>query len=534
MEVVKWQRRTFLGTSAAAALIDLTPTALKASEKELHLIEGQRRADQGNGTYINPILSGDRPDPSVLKDGKDYYLTCSSFESYPGLLIWHSVDLVNWQPRHCALVKPVGSVWAPELIKYDDRYYIYFATKKTLNPASKTTIWVVTANHIDGPWSDPIDLGLANHIDPGHAVDEMGNRYLFLSGGDRVSLSNDGLSTTGPVEHVYDPWRYPDEWIVEGFSPEGPKVLKRGAYYYLILAIGGTAGPPTGHMVIAARSKSIHGPWDHHPQNPLVRTKSMKEQWWSRGHATLIEGPNGDWWGIYHGYENGYWTLGRQALLDPVRWDKEGWFHFTGGDLSKPLKSPSRGPKLVSRAHGLALSDEFKTSRLGQVWMFLNPSSDEADRLNFTDKGLVMRASGEAPSQSSVLTCVVGDRAYECDVKITTEPGVRAGLILIYDQKLYAGLGYDHSRFITHQYGIERGRPAHSYGDSLFIRLRNDHHIVSLFTSKDGINWKKFDRGMEVSGYHHNVRGGFMMLRPGLYACGNGKALFSHFRYRAL
>ena len=76
---------------------------------------------------------------------------------------------------------------------------------------------------------------------------------------------------------------------VEAFAPEGPKLLHRGDYFYLITAVGGTAGPPTGHMVIAARSKSIHGPWEHCPHNPLVKTWSADEPWWSRGHATLVE-----------------------------------------------------------------------------------------------------------------------------------------------------------------------------------------------------------------------------------------------------
>src|SRR3546814_17757621 len=98
----------------------------------------------------------------------------------------------------------------------------------------------------------------------------------------------------------------------------------------MITAVGGTAGPPTGHMVIAARSKSIHGPWENCPANPLVRTRSAVEKWWSRGHATLVEGPAGDWWSVYHGYENGYWTLGRQALLDPVEWTDDGWLRMNG------------------------------------------------------------------------------------------------------------------------------------------------------------------------------------------------------------
>lgn len=104
---------------------------------------------------------------------------------------------------------------------------------------------------------------------------EDGSRWLFLSGGYRIRLSADGLSTVGKVEHVYDPWHYPEDWDVEGFSPEGPKIVRHGAYYYLITAVGGTAGPPTGHMVIAARSRSIDGPWENCPHNPIVRTTEM-------------------------------------------------------------------------------------------------------------------------------------------------------------------------------------------------------------------------------------------------------------------
>ena len=81
-------------------------------------IEGQRKADLGNGTFLNPIVSGDHPDPSILKEGRDYFMTFSTFDAYPGLIIWHSRDLVNWQPLDAALHKPIGSVWAPDLGKY--------------------------------------------------------------------------------------------------------------------------------------------------------------------------------------------------------------------------------------------------------------------------------------------------------------------------------------------------------------------------------------------------------------------------------
>jgi len=490
--------------------------------------DNQRVADLGNGKFLNPLLSGDRADPAILKDGADYYMTFSSFDSYPGLTIWHSRDLVNWQPRRAALNQNIGSVWAVSLEKHDGRYFLYIPVK-----AKPNSIFVIWADHIDGPWSDPIDLKMPGHIDPCHVVGEDGSRWLFLSGGDRIRLAADGLSTVGEVEHVYDPWRYPEDWVVEGFAPEGPKLHRHGDYFYMITAVGGTAGPPTGHMVIAARSRSIHGPWENCPANPLVHTTSVGEKWWSRGHASLVEAPDGSWWSIYHGYENGYWTLGRQALLDPIEWTKDGWFRMRGGDLSQPIRKPKGGSALP---HGQPLSDDFSQAlQLGRKWNFFKPAPEESRRQRVEGGALVLKASGVAPSSSSPLLLIAGDQAYqfECDIEIAS--GGTAGLLLFYDEKLYCGLGFDEKRFVTHQYGIERGRPANPHGRRMKMRVTNNRHVISFHTSgDDGQTWKRFDRGMEVSGYHHNVRGGFLMLRPGLYSAGEGEARFRDFRFRAL
>lgn len=187
--------------------------------------DNQRIPDLGDGRFLNPLMAGDHPDPTILKDGKDYYMTFSTFDSYPGLVIWHSRDLINWRPVGAALTRNIGSVWAPELCKHKGRYYLYIPTK---NP---NTSWVIWADKIEGPWSDPVDLKLPAHIDPGHAVGEDGSRWLFLSGGDRVRLSDDGLSRIGEPEHVYDPWRYPSDWIVEGFAPEGPKITRHNGWF---------------------------------------------------------------------------------------------------------------------------------------------------------------------------------------------------------------------------------------------------------------------------------------------------------------
>lgn len=489
-------------------------------------IENQRKADLGNGYFLNPIISGDHPEPSILRDGDDYYLTVSSFEAYPGLVIYHSKDLINWVPISYALNQYVGSVWAPDLVKIDGRFYIYFAVKHP----KQNTIYAIYSDKIDGTWSEPIDLGLHNHIDPGHAIGEDGKRYLFLSGGDRVTLSDDGLKVLDEPKNIYKPWKYPDDWDVEGFSPEGPKIFKHGQYYYLITAIGGTAGPPTGHMVIAARSKSIHGPFENSPQNPLVRSKSKNEMWWSRGHATIFQTKDGEFWSVYHGYEKDFITLGRQCLLAPVSWSNDGWPIFGGNDLSKPIKAPKTKFK---SPNGIALSDDFSKSKFGIQWNYIGQNND-ASRLNIKDNALELGAIGSAPSNSAPLGFIVGDRAYEIEAQIEIEDNSWGGLLLFYDKMLYCGLGFNSTNFITHQYGIERGKPKNPYGKKLFMRLRNFENIVSFFTSSDGKNWKRFDRGMEVSGYNHNVRGGFMMLKPAIYSCGAGKVIYKNFKYRAL
>lgn len=141
---------------------------------------------EASNYYMNPVFAGDYPDPSILRDGKDYYIVHSSFEYYPGLLIWHSTDLINWMPVTNILHTYVGSAWAPDMVKYNGKYYVYFPTE-----SKKYVVW---AESMNGPWSDPIDLKADVGIDPDHVVDADGNRYLYFSNRGCVPLSDDGLS----------------------------------------------------------------------------------------------------------------------------------------------------------------------------------------------------------------------------------------------------------------------------------------------------------------------------------------------------
>lgn len=546
-------RRNIFKTCLAGAVVSSVPTLTAASTNSTAAsapstgacptpwsprwargIEGQRKADLGNGTFLNPILAGDHPDPTILKDGDDYYMTFSSFNSYPGIVIWHSRDLVNWVPIGPALHKNIGTVWALDLCKHGDRYYIYIPAAPEGRPWSSFVIW---ADNIQGPWSDPVDLNIEGCIDPGHVVGEDGKRYLFVNGIRKIRLTDDGLATEGQLEAAYSPWRYPEDWIVENFAPEGPKLMRRGDWFYLITAVGGTAGPVTGHMVIAARSRSVHGPWEHCPHNPLVRTLSDAEPWWSKGHATPVEGPEGDWWMVYHAYENGFRTLGRQTLLEPIEWTDDGWFVMKGVDLSQPLPTPLQSKQVAGAGkQGVALSDNFSTNKFGTQWAFHNPGPQENVRVRYRKNSLELTAAGGSPLDSSPITCGVRDRAYQVEVTMTLVEGAEAGLLLFYNHKAFIGVGFTPEVVKTYQYAEEQTWARLPIKNSrVRVRMINDHHVITFQYSQDnGRTWKLHPTRMEASGMHHNVFGGFLSLNVGIYCAGSGKVLLNDFQYRAL
>ena len=451
-------------------------------------------------------------------------------------MIWRSRDLVNWTPVGPALDKPLGSVWAMDIAKHDGRYFIYIPV--LVSPTGRAEglpfkIYVVHAESMAGPWSQPIDMGIDGHIDPGHAVGEDGLRYLFLNDGHRVRISDDGLRRAGEVEKVYDGWPIPDDWVIEAFAPEGPKILRRGAWFYLFSGQGGTAGPPTSHMVVVARSRSIHGPWENCPHNPIVRTANKAEPWWSRGHATPVEGPAGDWWLVYHGYENGFRTLGRQTLLEPAEWTADGWFRARGGDLSKPLPKP-RGGKVS--ASGRALSDDFSANRFGSQWCFHDPKPDEMSRATYGKKALRIAGRGTSPADSSPLTCGVGDRSYEAEITLELEGKGEGGLLLFYNPKAFIGLGFTPERSRTFAWNEEQPWMSQTVATKrVRIRVTNVENVVTWHTSHDdGKTWALHGLRMEVSGLHHNVFGGFLSLKLAVYSAGDGAVHLSNFTYKAL
>ncbi len=491
--------------------------------------EAQRVPFVEHGKYQNPILGGDYPDPTVLKVGNAWYMTHSSFEYVPGLLIWKSTDLIHWTPIKYALNKFIGSIYAPDLIEHKGKFYIYFPAKNINKPGFSN--WVVTADNIEGEWSEPVDLKVGN-IDPGHVVDADGNRYLYLSDGLIVALSADGLSVNGKPQKAYEHWQYPADWLVEGLCLEGPKALYRNGYYYLTLAQGGTAGPATSHMVVSARSKSVFGPWEFSPHNPIVRTKSVDEKWWSKGHGTVFEGPQGKWFVMYHAYQNGFSTLGRQTLMEPIEWTSDGWFYVKNENGAEavnavPMKSINR-----PHWHGGLLSDDFKSKKLSWQWRFFE--GENSNRISITDNGLALTAKGTTPGNSVSLLTIPTNENYEVEVEIEITNDCNAGIILFYDPLNYVALGFSEKGLVRYKFNRPAKWEKLVSEKRVFLKMRNIKHQVAWLYSENGVDWKQFPQSSEVSGLNHNTFGKFLSLRVGIYATGNGIATFRNFKYKGL
>lgn len=484
------------------------------------------------GTYRNPLLPGDRPDPAILKDGDEYWLTYSSFDSAPGLPLYRSTDLVNWTHEGNALSRPPGIVFAVDIAKVGDRYFIYipFIPAPWSTEITAPSIYAISAPSMRGPWSEPVDLGIRGAIDPGHLTDDDDQQHLFTSGIRHAPLADDSLTVLGDLEYVYSGWEYPEEWITEAYALEGPKLFRRGQHYFLVSAVGGTAGPATGHMVIVARSTSPSGPWENCPDNPIARTKDASEKWWSRGHATIFEGPGRSWWMLSHGYENGYRTLGRQLLLEPIEWTEDNWPVAGAPILDGALAAPLADTVQLGE-HGY--TDPLTPLRLGERWSFYAPGPQETDRASETSNGLALQGKGTGPASSSPLTTLVGAHSYSVEVTLTLSgPGVEAGLLLFFNNHMFCGFGISDEGMSSYSGGKRsHWREPMPPTRRVSLRLDNHEHVVTSWYRVHGGEWTRHAVRYETSGYNANTMADLQGLRPAMYASGDGEAIFTDFVY---
>lgn len=475
----------------------------------------QPKADLGNGYFQNPILAGKHGDPSICRVGKDYYMTHSG-SGTPCLLVWHSRDLVNWEPLDYAVKDFYESAWAPDLVYYQGKFYIYVTMVSTKLDGSRSfDNYVIVSERPDGGWSKPINLNVKGHIDPGHIADK-GKRYLYFEKGNVIELSADGTKTIGEMSKVYEGWQYPEDWTVECFCLEGPKFFKKDEYFYFVSAQGGTTGPSTSHMAVVARSKSPLGPWENSPYNPLIHTQNRNEKWWSQGHATLLDTPDGSWWAVFHAYENGFKTLGRPTLLLPVSWTKDGWPIITENAsnlLKKPLGENIR--------HGYSLSDNFDNSQLGIQWRSMSGTLDNLFKIK--DKALITKALGNKIPNSNRLFCYAQHQFYEVSVEVEADTSAEVGILLYANDTQHVGILLKGSTLRAVGGGNAKKPEIKLNQSKIFLKIQNNRHDVSLFWSVDGQTWKKYPNAYEISGFGNTS--------PTLIGMGTGEVRFRDFRY---
>jgi len=463
----------------------------------------------GQTPQTNIVLRGDFPDPTIIRDGDTFYMTNSSYEYYPGLLIWKSKDLLHWERLTHALNNYVGEVWAPDMVKYNDLYYIYFPTNRGGN-------FVITAKNPAGPWSEPMHIDIKG-IDPGHIATPDGKRYLYLNSGRMAPLAADGLSVTDVMKQVYEGWIYPLEYGVECFCLESPKLVYREPYYYMTSAQGGTSGPATSHMAVSARSKSPVGPWENSPYNPVVRTWKASEPWVSKGHATVFSGAQDQWYMVYHGYENGHWHMGRSTMIEPVEWTSDGWYKSQVKDLNYQIINNNE-----------IISDDFSKPDLNLQWSFSGITLKDD---YWIKKGQLTFNTLE--DKLHVVHCITGTPNYEASVKLSTTENAEAGLVVYFTDAYFAGLGIKNGVLFDLFNGRKHWGPEIKNPDIKYLNLRLDHYTLYLSYSTDGKTWQPYDIALDVTGYQRNILGVYS-LKLGVYGKGEGTVTVDDFTFKPL
>lgn len=402
-------------------------------------------------TFRNPVLPGFYPDPSAIRVGEDYYLVTSSFEFFPGVPIFHSKDLVNWRQLGHVLDRPSQlnldhsipsmGIWAPTLRYHEGVFYMI--TTFIDNDKNQHNFYVTTTDPA-GDWSDPVWLEDAPGIDSSLFFDEDGKVYYT---GNRVPpegqdypkhmdiwLQEIDLSQGKLIGPKHSIWQGA---LKVAHAQEGPHIYKIGAWYYVLIAEGGTGHT---HAITIARSKSVTGPYEGHKANPILTHRHLGRAYpiVNVGHGELVETQHGDWWMfcLASRTSGGYYrNLGRETFLTPVIWENE-WPVVNPGkgvlefETEAPDLPETKWPELPAR-------DEFIGYELAPIWNFLRTPRGEFWSL--TDKPGVLRLRLKPERLSEIANpSYIGRRQQHLSFRAATDmtfspaaEGEVAGLVLL-------------------------------------------------------------------------------------------------------
>lgn len=328
-------------------------------------------------TYRNPVISGDFPDPTVIRVGDDYYAAGTTSDFAPSYPLYHSRDLINWDRIGSVFDNPPawikGDCWAPELYYLDGTYYVYYTARRKSD--NVTCIGVATSKDITKGFEDHgilIEWG-KEAIDAYIFKDDDGKLYItwkaYGLNKDRPieilgsELSADGLSLVG--EH-FTLTHHDKGW--KGYGDEGQCIVKHNGYYYLIYSAGGCCDNRCDYHVQVARSKTMKGVWEQYDQNPILEGGEL---WRCSGHGTLVETQDNRYFYLYHAYHAyDFEFVGRQGLLDELLWNEEtGWPYFRYGRTpSAQAQVPFKNT--IQYRENATFYDNFATDTSDKFWLW--------------------------------------------------------------------------------------------------------------------------------------------------------------------
>ncbi|WP_397386822.1 glycoside hydrolase family 43 protein [Paenibacillus sp. MMS20-IR301] len=507
--------------------------------------------------YENPVIPGFHPDPSVCRVGSDYYLVTSSFQYFPGVPVFHSRDLVNWQQiGHCLTRKSqldLGGcassmgIFAPTLRFHQGRFYMI-----TTNTHSFRNFYV-WSEAPEGPWSEPVWLDWPG-IDPSLFFDEDNRVYLTGNGGFRGDEPRGIYQAELDIEtgKLLTERRF--IWSgTGGKAPEAPHLYRIQGMYYLLIAEGGTE---YGHMVTVARSASPYGPFQSCPSNPILTHRSLEHPIQATGHADLVQHEDGSWWAVFLGirpapvpFGGQHHYLGRETFLSPVTWSEDGWPVIGDqGTAGERMELRSLRPGKRRPWNGL---ESFDSRGLPPEWSFLRNPAEGSWSLEARPGWLSL--TGLAATLDDVSSPAFAGRRqqhFNCRVSafLSFDPqqeGEEAGLTVYMNERYHYEIAV---RLLDGRRQVILRRRAGALwkveqeavyeGTEIILTVQAEPALYTFGFCPPEEETVAMGTG-ECSLLSTEVAGGFTGVHFGLYATGNGKrsaasADFGWFKYEVL
>ena len=508
-------------------------------------------------SLVNPILSGFYPDPSVKKVGDDYYLVNSTFSYFPGIPVFHSKDLKNWKQIGNVIDRPsqmnfLGDgvsrgLFAPSINFHNGTYYV------TCTLIDRKGNFVVTAKSPSGPWSNPVWLPEVKGIDPSLFFDAdkayivynsdapdnkplySGHRTIRVYEFDPITLKVLGEEkqlVNGGVDISKKP-----VWI------EGPHIFKRGDWYYLCAAEGGTS---VNHSQVILRSKQATGPYLAYEKNPILTQRDLdpkrKNPVTSAGHAELVEGPDGNTYAVFlavRPYEDDFYNIGRETFIAPVKWDNE--WPIINPDFKEIQPVYKASFKEVKELNTIPQSGNFQyrikfEDKIDPALLFLRTLDQSWFKLSKAD-GITMNLSPET-CMGTGNPAFIGKRQQHLICKASTElnftaraKNEKAGL-LIYQSEFnfyYLCKSIEGSRQVLQIFkgnkqnnNMSLIKQVYVGKSKLYLQIEADKSVCNFYYSNNAKNWKLLAGGLDGKYLSTKVAGGFVGSLFALYATSSG------------